>query len=177
MRAMPLAPLVLLGLSFAGTRPARAAPTARLVYSRTAGAASCPDEGALRRAVSVRVGYDPFFGWARKTIIANMSASPSRGFVARVMLVDEDGIAHGARELRTSGACAERLDPVALGIAIAIDPHALARLVDNSGDQTGSSTPADSDTQAAGTQSMPSRPAGENSAPPVPPSSPPRIPR
>jgi hypothetical protein len=103
---------------------ASAAPTARLVYSRGQDAASCPDEQSLRKAVAARVGYDPFFAWAQRTIVANV-ARREAAFVASVDLIDEQGIAHGARELRSAGACDELLDAVALAIAIAIDPQSL----------------------------------------------------
>lgn len=145
-----MALLAVLGLSLTRTSPASATPTARLVYSRTASASSCPDETALRRAVSARVGYDPFFPWARKTIVASMSASPSGGFVAQVVLVDEEGIAHGARELRTRATCADLLDPVALGIAIAIDPHAIAGPAESHDDQPDSLPRTEPDTYTAG---------------------------
>jgi hypothetical protein len=105
---------------------AAAAPTGRLVYSRAPGAESCPDEAMLRRSVAARVGYDPFFPWAKRTVVANL-ARRSRDFVAIVSLVDEQGVAHGDRELRTSGDCAELLDAMALAIAIAIDPEILTR--------------------------------------------------
>lgn len=105
--------------------PAAAAPTGRLVYSRAPGAESCADEATLRRSVASRVGYDPFFPWATRTVVANL-ARRSRDFVATVSLVDERGVAHGGRELRTS-VCAELLDATALAIAIAIDPEILSR--------------------------------------------------
>jgi hypothetical protein len=101
-----------------------AAPAARLVYSRTADAASCADEDALRRAVATRVGYDPFFPWAKRTVIATITRQDA-AFVATVDLVDDDGIRHGGHQLRTEGACADLLDTVALAVAIAIDPQLL----------------------------------------------------
>jgi hypothetical protein len=104
---------------------ADASPTARIVYSRAVGADSCPDEEALRRAVAARVGYDPFFAWANKTIVATMAPDEHGGFVARVGLVDESGTEHGTRDLRTDGDCSDLLGASALAIAIAIDPHAL----------------------------------------------------
>jgi hypothetical protein len=105
---------------------ALATPSARLVYSRGAGAESCPDEAALRHAVASRVGYDPFFPWAEKTVVATVLRAQPRGFVASVHLVDSAGVEHGARELRTDDTCAELLDAAALAIAIAIDPLLLA---------------------------------------------------
>ncbi|MGH7434421.1 MAG: hypothetical protein ACRENE_01970 [Polyangiaceae bacterium] len=105
---------------------AGATPTARLVYSRAVGAESCPDEASLRKAVAARIGYDPFFAWAPKTIVASMAPDPSGGFVARVGLVDDRGTEHGTRDLRTPGPCDDLLDTSALAIAIAIDPQSLA---------------------------------------------------
>jgi len=106
----------------AWTPVARATPSAHLVYSRGAGTEECPDETALRRAVALRVGYDPFFSWADKTIVASVLRAQPRGFVVRVHLVDREGIEHGTRELGTDGKCADLLDAAALAIAIAIDP-------------------------------------------------------
>jgi hypothetical protein len=104
---------------------ARATPTARLVYSRSTDAESCPEETALRHAVAAQIGYDPFFAWATRTVVATLSRREG-AFVASVDLVDEHGIAHGARELRSTGKCDELLDAVALTIAIAIDPQSLS---------------------------------------------------
>jgi hypothetical protein len=105
-------------------RSAWAAPTTRLVYSRDADAESCPDEDALRRAVAARVGYDAFFPWAKRTIVARISRSDG-AFVASVDLVDERGIRHGGHQLRTESECSDLLDAVALAVAIAIDPQLL----------------------------------------------------
>lgn len=105
---------------------ADAAPTSKLVYSRSSDAEACPDEQALRREVAARVGYDPFFAWAKRTIVAGITRREG-AFVATVDMIDEDGVSHGARELRTEGECRELLDAVALAIAIAIDPQSLSR--------------------------------------------------
>jgi hypothetical protein len=75
--------------------------------------------------VAARIGYDAFFAWAKRTVIAGI-ARQGGAFVAKVDLIDEDGIDHGARELQTQGACSDLLDAVALTIAIAIDPQSLA---------------------------------------------------
>src|SRR5580698_5235802 len=92
-----------------GTRAANATPTSRLVYSRSSDADSCPDEQALRHAVAARVGYDPFFPYATRTIVVSI-ARRDRAFVASVDLVDEGGLSHGARELPAEGNCTELLD-------------------------------------------------------------------
>jgi hypothetical protein len=137
---------------------AYATPTARLVYSRTADATSCPDESSLRRSVAARVGYDPFFPWAKRTVVASL-ARRGNAFVAKVDLVDEDGVAHGARELRAEGPCTDLLDTVALAIAIAIDPQSLAAPV---------SAPVASAPDGPPTSERPSAPP-----PPPPPPAPP----
>jgi hypothetical protein len=76
--------------------------------------------------VAARIGYDPFFAWARKTIVVSIAPSGERGFAALVYLVDEQGVQHGARELKTNADCGELLSAAALAIAIAIDPRSLA---------------------------------------------------
>ena len=114
---------VALIFAFAAESVAHASPSARLVFSRTPEAASCPDESALRRAVTERVGYDPFFPHAPLTVVAEMSRSGDE-LVARVHLVDANAIAMGSRELRSSQKdCAEIFRALALAISIAIDPQ------------------------------------------------------
>jgi hypothetical protein len=103
---------------------AHAAATAHLVYARSTDASSCPDEDALRTAVRARVGYDPFFPWAKRNVVAAITRR-GHAFVASVELVDEQGFSHGVHELKTDGECGELLDAVALSIAIAIDPRLL----------------------------------------------------
>jgi hypothetical protein len=76
--------------------------------------------------VATRVGYDPFFLWADKTIVASVMRAQPSGFVARVHLVDSAGADHGMRELHTDGKCDDLLGAAALAIAIAIDPLLLA---------------------------------------------------
>jgi hypothetical protein len=101
--------------------PAWATPSARLVYSRTVEAASCPAESELRTAVATRLGYDPFFPWAKQAVIVQILRQRSR-YIARVLLLDEQGISHGAREFSSDQrACAEIFDAVALAISIAVD--------------------------------------------------------
>jgi hypothetical protein len=121
---------------------AGATPSARLVYSRTTEAASCPDESELRSAVATRFGYDPFFPSARQAVIVQISRQRAR-YIARVQLLDEQGITHGARELSSDHRdCSEIFDAVALAIAIALD--------------------------AASKSTPPSEPAQESPAPPAP---------
>ena len=121
--SLVVAALTLILLALGEPSVAHASPSARLVFSRTPDAASCPDEGALRRAVAERVGYDPFFPHAPLTVVAEMSRS-GEDLVARVHLVDASSNALGTRELRSSQRdCAELFRALALAISIAIDPR------------------------------------------------------
>jgi hypothetical protein len=102
-------------------RDAFASPGARLVYARSVDAATCPDENALRNAVSARLGYDPFFPWARQTIVVLVWRERGR-YRARLQRVDEEGLAHGTRDLSSEQkTCAELFDAAALAISIAMD--------------------------------------------------------
>jgi hypothetical protein len=102
-------------------RNAHAGASARLVYARAPEASSCPDESALRNAVSARLGYDPFFPWAKQTVVVQVWRE-NRQFKARLQLVDAAGLAHGTRALSSGQpACAELFDAAALAISIAMD--------------------------------------------------------
>jgi hypothetical protein len=89
--------VLLLALSFASS--AAAVASSRLVYARSAGAESCPDEEQLRAAVIRRLGYDPFFVSATKTIVATI-APDGNDLRGEVQLVDERGISIGLRSLK-----------------------------------------------------------------------------
>jgi hypothetical protein len=100
---------------------AGATPSARLVYARSSSAASCPDEGALRKAVAARFGYDPFFAWAKQTVVVQIARDGGR-YMARVQIVDEQGLARGTREITSNEEnCSELFDAAALAISIALD--------------------------------------------------------
>jgi hypothetical protein len=113
--------LLVLAATLATTR-LFAFPSSRLVYARGEGAESCPAEAAARRAVAMRLGYDPFFPSADKTVIAEIVRD--RGELrGRVAMVDEQGLFQGAREFRMPVAlCDELVATMALAISIAIDP-------------------------------------------------------
>jgi hypothetical protein len=139
-------------------RSAHATPTSKLVYSRSGDADACPDEQALRRAVAARVGYDPFFAWAPRTIVARLTRH-AQAFVATVDLIDDSGVSHGARELRSEGECGELFDAVALAIAIAIDPQSLSQ---RSTPPAAASASAPADTQRQDTANwLPTTPEAE----------------
>ena len=103
---------------------ASATPSARLVYSRSSDAESCPDQDAMQRAVATRFGYDPFFAWAKEIVVVQIWRGGSR-YRSRVQVVDMQGIARGTRELSSDrDACAELFDATALAISIALDASA-----------------------------------------------------
>lgn len=105
-----------------------AAPSTRLTYVRSAGAEKCPDESVLRRAVEQRLGYDPFFPWADRTIVARIAAD-ARNVHGTVELLDGKGILRGSRSLVAPAAqCAELVSGMALAISIAIDPASVDRV-------------------------------------------------
>jgi hypothetical protein len=98
-----------------------ASPSARLVYARSPEASSCPDDGALRNAVAARLGYDPFFPWAKQTVVVQVWRE-NRQYRARLQLVDAAGLAHGTRGLSSAQTtCADLFDAAALAISIAVD--------------------------------------------------------
>jgi hypothetical protein len=105
---------------------ASAAPSARLVYARDADSASCPDEAAVRAAVSARLGYDPFLAYASSTMFAEIWRD-GPVYRARIRLVDSNDVVRGARELVHPGErCSDMVDTMALTMSIAIDPFSLA---------------------------------------------------
>jgi hypothetical protein len=113
--------LAAFGASALAASTSFATPSARLVYVREVTASSCPDEASLRQAVKQRIGYDPFFPWARTTVVVEV-AGASQAFAAHVWITDEQGFSRGARELRSeSKGCAGLIDAAALAISIALD--------------------------------------------------------
>jgi hypothetical protein len=102
-------------------------PRARLIYARGAGAERCPDEAALARAVALRLGYDPFFDDAPRTIFARIGAT-RRALHGTLELRDETGALLGSHQLTLPDpACDELAAALELAIAIAIDPLSAAR--------------------------------------------------
>jgi hypothetical protein len=112
---------VVAALTSASASQALATPSAKLVYVRGTGTNSCPDESELRRAVSARIGYDPFFPTASKTVVAQVTRA-TKGFRARVQIVGDDGRVRGEKDLTTGGDdCNELIATMALAISIALD--------------------------------------------------------
>ena len=83
--------LVLLALSW--SLDASASPSARLIFGRGPGAESCPDEAVLRTEVSSRIGYDPFFPYAPRTVVLTMGGSGAK-LTARIEAGLGDGLGY-----------------------------------------------------------------------------------
>jgi hypothetical protein len=102
-------------------KSAHASPSAKLVYVRASGAETCPAEPDLRRAVATRLGYDPFFPSATKTVVAEI-AHGAAGYRARIRILGDDGLVRGERELAPSGEdCRELVAALGLAVSIALD--------------------------------------------------------
>ncbi len=107
-------------LAFAS--PAAAFPSTRLVYVRAQGAEQCPEQNAMRKAVSTRLGYDPFFASSDKTVIVRVLRQADH-LTGQVELIDEHGVQVGLREFSAEpDHCGDLIRAMALSISIAIDP-------------------------------------------------------
>ncbi len=147
--------------SLLASQAALAAPSARLVYVREPGAERCADQEGLRRAVAARLGYDPFFPWARVTVVAHVQREAD-AYRAEVTLVDEAGVSRGKRDVTSKGDdCAPLVGALALTISLALDPLSLAP-GPSAIDPTPPATPAPSEPPPA-----PPPPAPAIEAPPV----------
>jgi hypothetical protein len=103
--------------------PALAFPSTRLVYVRAKGTERCPDESVVRVEVTQRLGYDPFFLWAERTIVVRINRD-GKALQALIELLDAKGNVQGARRLRETTDCEELVRSIALAISIGLDPEA-----------------------------------------------------
>lgn len=101
---------------------ARGESTARLDYRRDAGAEDCPDEAGLRRAVTERLGRDPFDDTSESRFTVSITGSPG-ALVGRITREGDAGQAEGVRELSGRGSCSELVDALALALSLAINPE------------------------------------------------------
>src|SRR3954454_23345909 len=85
-------------------RDAVGAPTSKLTYVRGPGSEACPSESELRSAVAKRVGYDPFFPFAPRTVVAQIERV-GRGFRAQIRIVEESGSLVGDRVVGPMSDC------------------------------------------------------------------------
>lgn len=111
-------------LAVAAVATAQARRDARLSYERKPGTEACQDEGALRDAVAVRLGYDPFIA-NRGPLVHVIVRQADKGYRATIALKDENDEVRGTREVSSKNAdCVELSSVVALTISMAIDPLA-----------------------------------------------------
>jgi len=148
-------------LTIAATRDAQATPSAKLVYVRGPETAACPDETQLRRAVATRIGYDPFFPSASKTVIAQVSRA-SAGYRGKIQIIGDDGLIRGERELATRGDdCSELISAMALAVSIALDDL-------DDAPRSSEAAPATSPAEAAPGAVVPAAPTEAETAPSAP---------
>lgn len=100
---------------------ARASPSAKLVFARGAGTEACPDEAEFRAAVAARVGYDPFFPVAKRSVITRLDGLGADGFRARMEILDEGHALLGEKVFTSKDDCAELVRTLALAVSLAID--------------------------------------------------------
>ena len=121
MRRLPALALAIASAASTFAGPAAATPSSRLTYVRGPGAEGCPDEAELRRAVAQRLGYDPFFPTASRTIVAKIEHKTA-GYAAELAVLDAAGVSLGERKLPTaSNDCTELVRSLALAISIVVD--------------------------------------------------------
>lgn len=146
-------------------RSAQASPSAKLVYVRGAGADACPGEAELRKAVATRIGYDPFFPAAQKTVIAQVTRTAA-GYHGKVQIVGDDGKVRGERDLASKGDdCGEIVSTIALAVSIALD---------DLDEAAPAAAPPPAPPEPAVAAPPPSRPAAIEPPAPPPPKAPPR---
>lgn len=112
---------ILAALVLATPDDAWAVPTSKLTYVRGPGAEQCPAEPELRAAVAKRVGYDPFFPHANRTVVATVESVPKLRFAAKARVLDADGKLVGERTLDPMSDCGEVVQSLALAISVALD--------------------------------------------------------
>lgn len=100
-----------------------APPQAELVWLQATSTSACQEE-ALRQAVAVRLGYDPFVpSHSTKVLVEVTGHSP---LTARVRLARQ-GKAMAERVLSGPADCRQLIDALALALAVAVDPLVLTR--------------------------------------------------
>ena len=100
-------------------------PSSRLVYARGPGADACPDEDAFRKEVASRLGYDPFFPYASRTVSVEIEFVGGKGR-ARVVFVDDKGFEQGAQTIEGGPACEPLVSSAALAISVSLEALAPA---------------------------------------------------
>ena len=97
-----------------------------LSYTSARSATSCPDENTFRGLVAARLGYDPFESAGVRTLAVDFERRGNE-VVGRLELSADGDAKSVKRTLRTSeDDCFELATSMALVVAVAVDPNALA---------------------------------------------------
>ncbi|MBX3260550.1 MAG: hypothetical protein KF782_12725 [Labilithrix sp.] len=95
----------------------------RLRVTRAASAAECPDQRAVRDAVSARLGYEPFADGAPRELVVLFQRKDAE-LEATVQLFGPDGELRGEKALTSArGDCEELASATTLTISILLDPR------------------------------------------------------
>ncbi len=111
-------------LSLILTQSPAVPPEAELVWLRSGAGQAC-DEGALRQAVAIRLGYDPFIPSHSTKVLVEISGSTSLTAHVRVA---RQGTPSAERVLTGPSDCRSLTDALALALAVAVDPMVLTRV-------------------------------------------------
>ena len=99
-----------------------------LDYSVGEGAGDCPSRAALMRAVSERLGYQPFVSKSAELVRVQLSAKATL-YSAHVSVRDASGAEVATRRVAEHVAgCDQLIAALALSISLALDPDAVDRL-------------------------------------------------
>ncbi len=128
MRAPRLATLATLTGLFAASVAHAAPRTSSLSWVRLAGADACVSTQDLARDVETRLGRSVFVSPARADLSVEGRIEPAHGkpgWHAVIVLRDAKGVTLGTRELaRDAASCDAMREPLALVVALMIDPDA-----------------------------------------------------
>ncbi len=138
---------------------------ARMIYTR-GDLTACPDEEAMKNAVTARLGYDPFDPEAKEIVTAQISRTQA-GLRGQVDMRDQALAVKGSRTLTSDKSdCAELALAMTLAISIAIDPHSITRPT-STPTPTPTSTPPSTPTTTSTPIESPT-PTGTPALPPTP---------
>jgi hypothetical protein len=144
----------------------------RFAWVRGEGAERCPNAETIARAVSIRLGREPFAPSAPQSVEASVHRANNRWSVS-IFLRDVDGTLLGTRSLASDAVdCAGVVPPVSLAIALAIDPEAALRplpepTTNNANNNTGNTGNAGNANNNAGNANNTTRPTPPAVRPPV----------
>lgn len=138
--------------------------SATLVYDAPT---SCPLATDLSRAVSERLGYDPFVSGAEKVVRVRITTAPGGKRFRAHIDVRAQGAPQGERDIPEESDCAEVVRAASLMVALAVDPLADGRPTHPAPSAPPVPTPPSPPPSAAPVASTPPR-----EPPPAPPAAP-----